>query len=331
MKRLIDDYDAALFDLDGVVYLGMEPVVGAVDGIAMLRKLDKKVGFVTNNSARFPQTVVDHLVALGIPCTLEDVITSTQASIRMMRREIHDGARILVCGSPALATQLAEAGYQIVETWQEKPDAVIIGYYPKITWPRLDQAAIAIANGAKWFASNTDSTRPTAEGTVPGAGAIVAAVGLCVPDQQPMVAGKPYAPLLDLTVERLSAKAPIFVGDRLDTDIEGAVGVGMDSFLVFTGTHGKRDLIEAVQAQRPTWIGADIRSMCQAPRQANLSGNTARCGCEEVQLIDGKLVLKTNPTGLEAQLDALWAGTQLAWENERVDAEDFLVRLDELH
>lgn len=331
MTRLIDDYDAALFDLDGVVYLGMEPVVGAVDGIAMLRELGKKVGFVTNNSARFPQTVVDHLVALGIPCTLDDVITSTQAAIRMMRREVHDGARVLVCGSEALATQLAEVGYQIVETWQEKPDAVIIGYEPKITWPRLDQAAIAIANGAKWFASNTDSTRPTAEGTVPGAGAIVMAVGLCVPDRQPMVAGKPFAPLLNLTVERLSSKAPIFVGDRLDTDIEGAVGVGMDSFLVFTGTHGKRDLIEAVPAQRPTWIGADIRSMCEAPRQAVVTGNTARCEGEEVRLVDGKLVLATDPHGMESQLDALWAGTQLAWANQQVDSQEFLARLDELH
>ena len=116
------------------------------------------------------------------------------------------------------------------------PVAVIQGYGFNLAWQELNEAAIAIQRGAHWVATNIDPTRPTDRGLVPGNGAAVAAVKMAV-RAEPEVAGKPYRPLLDDTVERLGAHHPLFVGDRLDTDIAGAVNAGLDSMFVLSGSH----------------------------------------------------------------------------------------------
>lgn len=330
MSLLIDRYDCALFDLDGVVYLGPEAVVGAPEGIAELRRLGKKIGFVTNNSGRSPETVMDQLNGMNVSCNLEDVATSGQASQGMLQKALQPGSKVLVCGAAALDDKVREAGFEVVKTYDECPDAVICGYNPKMRWELVDEAAIAVQNGVAWFASNPDPTRPTNRGIVPGAGGVLALISLCAPDKEPAIAGKPYRPLLDYTIERLGVRSPIFVGDRLDTDIEGAYNVGIDSFMVFTGTHGKRDVLYAEPHQRPTYIGADIRSMSQPARIAQIDEGRATCGEAIVQVADGKLVAEHISAGYEGQLDALWAGCQLAWAND-VDGEEFLAVLDELH
>ena len=138
---------------------------------------------------------------------------------------------------------------------------MIQGYGFDLTWQELNEAAIAIQRGAHWVATNTDPTRPTDRGLVPGNGAAVAAVRLTV-DRDPEVAGKPYRPLLDDTVERLGAARPLFVGDRLDTDIGGAVNAGLHSMLVLSGSHGPRDLLLRDRGtERPTYLGEDLRAL----------------------------------------------------------------------
>ena len=274
MTRFIDDYDCAMFDLDGVVYLGPEPVVGAPESIADLRQLGVRVGFVTNNAGRSPEVVVAHLNELGIECHQEDVVTSAQAIAQLMARELPTGAKLLVCGAQALVDEVTAVGFTPVGDFTEGPDAVVQGYDPQMTFPRLEDAAFAIQRGARWYASNTDINRPTNLGISPGAGAQIAAIQVCV-DVEPIVAGKPYPPLLQETIKRMGAVRPVFVGDRLDTDIEGAQASGIDSLFVLSGSHGKTDLVVAPKNQRPTYIGLDLSALLDEPVTGVSGSSTA--------------------------------------------------------
>lgn len=310
---LVERYDAALFDLDGVVYLGPAPVPGAVEGLEQLRERGTSIGFVTNNAARSPEHVVDHLRELGITAQLSDVVTSAQACARLMATELPAGATVLVTGTSALADEIRAVGLSVVDGIDPVPNAVVQGYDPTMSQPRLDQAGFAIQRGARWFATNTDATRPTDQGLVPGAGAQIATVQAAVA-VQPTVAGKPYAPLMNETVRRLAAARPIFVGDRLDTDIEGAVGVGMDSLMVFTGAHGKADLAAAGPQSRPTHLGWDLRALLDpVPEQTWHSTDTVQVGEQTARVLDGVVTLDRVPTDRAAQLHALQAVLQLLW------------------
>lgn len=306
---LAEAYDAALFDLDGVVYLGPVAVVGAADGIAALRQRGCRVGFVTNNAARSPRVVAEHLVELGIEATAADVVTSAQAAAHLLLVRFGPGARILVVGGEGVLDALAEAGLQPVRSADDAPVAVIQGFGLALAWQELNEAAIAINRGAHWVATNDDPTRPTDRGLVPGNGAAVAAVRFAV-SASPEVAGKPYRPLLDDTVERLGAAHPIFVGDRLDTDIAGATNAGLDSLLVLSGSHGPADLLAAPAGSRPTHLGRDLTALLQPARVAAVDGDGwvvdgVRAGSDEGRL---RLVGRSGDP-----LAALWAAAQLAW------------------
>lgn len=329
-------YDAALFDLDGVIYLGPRAVEGAPEGIDGLRAEGVTVGFVTNNAARTPQTVADHLTRIGVRCELADVVTSAQASARMLVEALPAGARVLVSGTPALAAEIEAVGLVPVWTSAENPVAVIQGYDPEMTWPRVTDAAHAVQAGARWFATNPDLTRPTDLGIEPGLGTQIAALRVCLePGAEPEMAGKPFPPLLRETVRRLHSERPVFVGDRLDTDIEGAYNVDMDSLFVFTGAHGMRDLFAAGVPARPTHVGHDVRALLRPARRAELGEESCSCGTAVAAVHDGRIVLSGVGDGLEAQLDALWAALTLAWRDAdrgvTVDPGEVISSLGLLH
>lgn len=323
----IDDYDCAMFDLDGVIYLGPEAVTGAAWGLGALRAAGIRVGFVTNNAGRSADVVVAHLNALGIECHRADVVTSSQSIAQLMLAELPAGAKVLVCGAQALADEIRAVGFQLVADHTEQPAAVVQGYDPEMDFPRLDDACFAIQRGARWFASNSDINRPTNLGMVPGAGAQVACVQVCV-DVAPLVAGKPYPPLLTETIRRMAARRPVFVGDRLDTDVEGANNVQIDSFLVFTGVHGKYDLVAAIPKQRPTAIGYDLRDLLKPARMARAIGDRVRCGRAEAWQQNGQICCAGPLTNVDEQLDALWAICQLSWQRPAADCTSALDRLD---
>lgn len=303
MTALIDAYDAALFDLDGVVYLGPVAVPGAVAGLAALRDRGTRIGFVTNNAARAPQVVVDHLVELGVRAGLEDVVVSSQAGARLLADRVPAGSRVLVVGTDALAEEVRRVGLLPTSTLHEPVAAVIQGYHPELPWNLINTAGYAIQGGALWVATNLDSTRPTDLGLVPGAGAQVAALRNAVPIE-PVVAGKPFTPLLIETVHRLGAQHPIFVGDRIDTDIDGAAAVGMESLLVLSGAHGKADLVAATN--RPTHIGWDLRALLAPAAEVVVAGDTATCGGASVTKGAGAWQVAPGD-GRDGQLDALRA------------------------
>ena len=309
---LASAYDAALFDLDGVIYLGPYAIDGVPAALDAVRDQGTRVGFVTNNAARTPATVAQHLVELGIHATEADVVNSTQATLRMLAADLPAGTTVLAVGTEALAEQLTGAGFTVVASLEDEPAAVVQGYNPKIDWVRLEDAAIAIQNGAVWYATNPDLTRPSERGIVPGLGSQLGVVRNCV-DVDPKIAGKPFRPLLDETVRRMQAKRPIFVGDRTDTDILGANNVGMDSLFVFTGAHGKADLAIAAPDSRPTYIGYDVAALLEPPRVAEVHDCRFSCRNQGVEVVDGVAMLASQPTTREEQLDVLWAALQAAW------------------
>lgn len=327
MPRLIDAYDCAMFDLDGVLYLGPAAVPGAAEAVTQLRRDGVRLGYVTNNAARTPATVAAHLRDLGIPAEVDDVVTSSQAGARMLATELPPGAKVLIVGTQALADEVALVGLTPVWSSADQPTAVIQGYDPGMTWPRLDDACYAIQAGARWYATNTDANRPTDRGRVPGAGAQIGVVATSV-QGTPRVAGKPCRPLMDETIVRLDATRPIFVGDRIDTDIVGAFNVGMDSLFVFTGTHGKRDLLEATPQGRPTHIGYGLEALLQPARQLDqVTPAAASCRGQRAVRQGRTLSLETSPATRDEQLDALWALLHLAWRDGG-DFEEASAQLD---
>src|SRR5512133_82850 len=326
-EPVIDSYDAVLFDLDGVIYLGPIAVPGAAAGIAELHDRGTKIGFVTNNAARPPVAVADHLVELGIPATAADVVTSAQAAAHLLVDRFGAGARILAVGGEGVTVALSEAGLVPVHSADEHPVAVMQGYGFDLKWQELNEAAIAIHSGAHWVATNIDPTRPTDRGLVPGNGAAVAAVRMAV-QAEPEVAGKPYRPLLDDTVSRLGAHHPLFVGDRLDTDIAGAVNAGLDSMLVLSGSHRAEELLAAAPGQRPTHVGEDLRALLSPALVVIRTNGEFHCGPATAWVLDGRLVVHRDGS---TEVEAIWAAAQAAWwandHGLKLDSRDALEQL----
>ncbi|MEU5696150.1 HAD-IIA family hydrolase [Actinosynnema sp. NPDC020468] len=257
------DYDALLLDLDGTVYRGREAVPGAVEAVAKARSAGLGIRFVTNNASRAPQEVADHLAELGFGATLEEVSTSAQAAARMLVGLVEDGAPVLVLGTSALADEVRSRGFEPV---REAGDAraVVQGLSQDLGWRELAEACVAIRDGARWIACNVDATLPTERGLLPGNGSLVAALRTAT-GAEPLVAGKPATPLLEQAAKSLGAQRPLVVGDRLDTDIAGAVNAGMDSLLVLTGVSTEAEAAALPQRWRPTHVAPDLSTLDRLP------------------------------------------------------------------
>ena len=253
-------YDTALLDLDGVVYRGADAVPHAVEALLAAAKLGMRLTYVTNNASRTPEAVAEHLVRLGLPATPEDVVTAAQAVARMIAESVPAGAKVLAVGGEGLRVALEAHGLVPVASADENPAAAVQGYRPTTSWEELAEIAYAVEAGVPWFAANTDLTMPTARGIAPGNGALVTAVAKAC-GGWPRIAGKPEIALHRETMIRTNAKRPLIVGDRLDTDIEGANRAGVDSLLVLTGVT-TRDQAEAAEgAHKPTYIAEDLRAL----------------------------------------------------------------------
>ncbi|MFR9800588.1 HAD-IIA family hydrolase [Streptomyces sp. MS06] len=277
-RALSEAYDTALLDLDGVVYAGGDAIAYAVESLDAARGAGMHLAYVTNNALRTPDVVASHLTELGIPTVAEDVITSAQAVARLIAEQVPEGSRVLVVGGEGLRVALRERGLSPVESADADPAAVVQGYGgPELPWSRFAEASYAIARGVPWFASNTDLTIPSARGIAPGNGAAVEVVRIAT-GAEPQVAGKPLPPMHRETVLRTGAERPLVVGDRLDTDIEGAFNGGVDSLLVLTGVTDGAQLLAAAPPQRPTYVDADLRGLLTGQPPVTGDGDGHRCG-----------------------------------------------------
>lgn len=260
---LVTRYAGVVCDLDGVVYRGPAAVPGAVEALSAV---ESPVLYATNNASRPPADVAAHLEDLGLRCAPEQVATSSEAAAWVLGEHVPAGSAVLAVGGPGVATALAAAGFAPVlpaEASGRAVAAVVQGYGPGVTASDLGEAAYAIEGGARWVATNTDGTLPTDRGVAPGNGSLVAAVARAVGHEPHVVAGKPEAPLYLLCAERVGVEVSrlLAVGDRLDTDIEGAHRAGMDSLLVLTGVDDLDAVMAASAGRRPTFVAPDLRCL----------------------------------------------------------------------
>lgn len=258
---LIDAYDVALLDLDGVVYRGRHPVENAVESLAKARAQGMRLAYVTNNAARTPGAVAELLTSLGIPAVAEDVVTSAQAAARMLAERLPPGSKVLVVGGTSLRHALYAQGLKPVSTAAERPRAVVQGFSPNLEYSLIAQGAQAVRDGALFVVSNGDFTVPAPSGPPkPGNGSLAQVIRYAT-GVDPIVTGKPETPLHRESILRTGAERPLIVGDRLDTDIEGAHNGGADSLLVFTGVTDPLMALTAPPNHRPTYLAPDLTGL----------------------------------------------------------------------
>lgn len=314
-------YDAALLDLDGVVYRGTDSIPHAAAALEAAAAGGMRLTYVTNNASRTPAQVAGLLRAVGVPADPAEIATSAQAGARLLAEHLPAGATVLVVGSGALREAVHDLGLTPVDSADDGPAAVVQGFSPDTTYAALAEATIAVRAGALWVATNVDATIPSARGVLPGNGALVGVVRAAT-GAEPLVAGKPMRPLHDEAVRRTGARRPLVVGDRLDTDIDGALAVGAHSLLVLTGVTSLLELVQVPRGRRPSYVGFDLRALLAAQPPAVVTGNSARCGSATARL-HGSRVVVTDGRDAAAALRAVCAvGWQAADTGSVVDAVD---------
>lgn len=283
-------YDVLLADLDGVVYEGTHAIMDAPEAIRELQRLGLPIGYVTNNSSRRPEVIAEQLAGFGVSTNPDDIIGSGQVGVQLLATLVQPGAKILVVGGEGLRARVVEGGFELVESSDDQPAAVIQGFAPDVAWRHLAEAAYSIQGGAKWVATNSDWTLPQEKGLAPGNGTLVSAVHTAV-GQLPLVAGKPEPAIFEAAVDHFNARQPLFIGDRIDTDITGANKAGIDSVLVLTGVSTRKEVLGIKPEGRPTYI---IASMAELLTPYDLPRQTKRgfaCRSAEVELLGNKVVV----------------------------------------
>jgi glycerol 3-phosphatase-2 len=290
MPTLAQTYDVALVDLDGVIYVGSEPVPHADAALGQARAAGMRLAFVTNNAARRPEAVADQLTGLGVAAAAGEVVTSAQAAARLLAEQLPPGSRVLVVGGDGLAAALTERG--LIPVWgaDDDPAAVVSGFHPDVGWRLLAEGAYAVAAGLPWVASNVDPTIPMPRGQAPGNGALVAAIRMAT-GREPMVAGKPEPPIHREAILRTGARRPLVIGDRLDTDIEGAVRARVDSLLVLTGVTDAAQLVTVPRGRRPTYLARDLQALAAEPGQLAVSPGLRQRGRYRAVVAGGRIVV----------------------------------------
>ena len=285
-------HDVALLDLDGVVYVGTGAVPHAAEALdAALAEHGMRSAFVTNNAARTPATVAAHLVDLGVRAAPSDVVTSAQAGARMLAERLPVGSHVLVIGGPGVGAALRERGLVPVESVDDGAVALMQGYGPDVGWRQLAEGSLAIVRGAALGChqprpDHPDPARAGPRQRVDGRGAPVRHRGRAAGGREARAAADDRVGRSDPGAVR-----PIVVGDRLDTDIEGANRSGIPSLLVLTGVTDWQDLLHVAPPYRPTYLGPDLRALLSSAPAVEVRWGTGvvegRCGAVAVRIPTG--------------------------------------------
>ena len=256
---LADRYEAFLFDLDGVLYRGFEPIPGAAEAVDRLRGLGKRVAFVTNNSSRTPEAVAKALNAVGVQAHPDEVETSALATADLLvSRGVADA---FVVGEQGVREALRGVGIALAAADADLSESVVVGWDRHADYAKLRTASLLVERGAWLVATNADASYPAPDGRWPGAGALLAAIETTTGIQAEIV-GKPHPPILRSALARAGGGRPLLIGDRLETDIAGAAGLGWDSLLVLTGITRRDDLVGSQIV--PTFVGDDLSVLFDA-------------------------------------------------------------------
>lgn len=309
----LDGVDLVLADLDGVVYAGPGALPHAVESLNRVAET-RRVGYITNNASRTVASVAEHLRALGLTVDAHEVVTSPQAAMRLLITMVPPPATLLIVGGEGLVVEAEKAGYRITRSAEDAPDAVVQGFAPDVAWTDLAEAAFALKTpeeegGIPWIATNSDWTIPRERGVAPGNGTLVSAVHTAI-GRLATVAGKPEVPIFEEAVARFGAEKPLFIGDRLDTDILGAARVGMDSVLVLTGIDRPKHVLAAPEGSRPTFIVSDLRELHEPYPTVTRRNGAASVNGATVRVVGGAVEIISEG---KRQIDLLRAGAAAIW------------------
>jgi len=313
----LDGVDTILADLDGVVYAGSGPIPHAVESLSSAAE-GRRLAYITNNAARTDATVAEHLTRLGLPTQPHEVVTSPQAAMRLLAQMIPAGSTILIVGGEGLVVEAEKAGYRVTRSSADSPAAVVQGFAREVDWTQLAEAAFALKvpeadGGIPWIATNTDWTIPQERGIAPGNGTLVSAVHTAV-GRLATVAGKPEVPIFEEAVARFKSQAPLFIGDRIDTDILGANRAGIPSALVLTGVDRPKHVLAATAGSHPTYILSDLRQLSEPYPIAKVKDGIVAVRDARVRVNGPDVEILSAG---DDQLDLLRAGAKAIWDTGR--------------
>lgn len=238
-KKLLEDAELFVLDMDGTFYLGEKLLPGALDFVRQVERMGKRYLFFTNNSSKSPKLYMEKLAAMGWPTERSQIMTSGDVMIEYLKTN-RPGKCVYLVGTPALEETFLEGGIPLVK---EYPDAVVIGFDLTLTYDKLERACTFIRNGAEFLATHLDINCPTETGFIPDCGALCAAIALST-GKQPKYVGKPFAETVDMVLRRTGAhrEKTAFVGDRIYTDVATGVKNGAKGILVLTGETRRSDV-----------------------------------------------------------------------------------------
>jgi HAD superfamily hydrolase (TIGR01457 family) len=252
-------YLGILADMDGTMNRGDQLIPGAREVYEDLTQRGIRWLFLSNNGTALPRDLAARIRGLGILVTEDQVINSALALIQALKKE-QPAARVMVVGEPALVLGITEAGFAVGNDAQ-KTDIVVAAMDRGFTYEKLKKAQAAIRDGALFWATNTDSFLPVADGVLPGAGSIVAAISVATGRGPDRIFGKPSPDMAYMALDLLGlpAESCLFVGDRIETDMTCAQNAGIDFALVLTGATSKEDLGKL--NPRPAYVFNSIREV----------------------------------------------------------------------
>jgi 4-nitrophenyl phosphatase len=236
------NFKAFIFDIDGSLFRGDNPIKGAPEIIAMLRRRGKKILLLTNNSTGTPEGYAEKLAKMGINVSQDEILTSSMATADYMKKFKRGG--VYVIGENALSSAISGEGFTILnEAKAKEAGYVVCGLDRHVTYDKLAAASYAIQNGAKFIAANADRNLPVEDGCLPGAGAILSVI-IKTTNVRPLIVGKPSKRIMKIALDRLGMTKDevAIVGDALETDIKAGRNSKIYSILVLTGVSKKEDL-----------------------------------------------------------------------------------------
>ena len=262
-RMTLNDIRALIIDMDGVLWEGSRPMPGLVEFFDTLRDRDIRFVLATNNASQTPDQYLAKLSGMGVSADREQVIGSGLASALYLKQHAPPGAKVFPIGEDGVCQALLEQGFRLAGLYEKDADYVVCGLDRTLTWDKIATATLNIRNGATFIGTNPDTSLPTEHGMTHGNGAILAAL-VAATGVEPIIIGKPEPIMYRLAMERLgvSPEETVALGDRLDTDILGAVRAGIRSILVLSGISTREQLDEIDYA--PTWVMQDIREVTEA-------------------------------------------------------------------
>jgi HAD superfamily hydrolase (TIGR01450 family) len=256
---LADRFDGFLIDLDGVVWIGREPVPGSVEALQALLEAGKRLVFVTNNPGRLPSAYAERLRDLGVEVGEEQIVTAGVVVARLAGEATGPGGSAFVIGAAALKEMVAATGARLLEGEEaQRADVVVVSGHRGFDYEELLTAKFALDRGATLFATSHDPTMPFPGGELPGTGAVLAAVEVAS-GREAGIAGKPERHLFEMALEAVGDGRVAMVGDRIASDIEGGHRAGLETVLVLSGTTSREEAEAADPA--PDFVLDDLASL----------------------------------------------------------------------